>query len=75
MGQSGKPKISYTVEEQARYFDALLDALNLQDVVLVLHDWGSALGLDWARRHEERVRGLVLMEFMLPIPTWRDIDP
>jgi haloalkane dehalogenase len=43
--------------------------------VLVLHDWGSALGLDWARRHEERVRGLVLMEFMLPIPTWRDIDP
>jgi len=75
MGRSDKPEISYTVEEQARYFDALLDALNLQDVVLVLHDWGSALGLDWARRHEERVRGLVLMEFMLPIPTWRDIDP
>jgi len=37
--------------------------------VLVLHDWGSALGLDWARRHEGRVRGLALMEFIWPIPT------
>jgi haloalkane dehalogenase len=40
-----------------------------------LHDWGSALGLDWARRHENRVRGLALMEFISPIPTWLDIDP
>ncbi|MGI4801966.1 MAG: alpha/beta fold hydrolase, partial [Janthinobacterium lividum] len=61
MGASDKPEIAYRVEDQARYFDALLDALDVKDVVLVLHDWGSALGLDWARRHQDRVRGIVLM--------------
>jgi haloalkane dehalogenase len=75
MGQSEKPDIAYRVEDHARYFEAFIEALNLKDVVLVLHDWGSALGLDWARRHQERVRGLALMEFIWPIPTWLDIDP
>ena len=75
MGASDKPEIAYRVEDQARYFEAFTEALNLKDIVLVLHDWGSALGLDWARRHENRVRGLALMEFISPIPTWLDIDP
>jgi haloalkane dehalogenase len=75
MGESDKPDIAYRVEDQARYFDALIDALDVKDVVLVLHDWGSALGLDWARRHETRVRGIALMEFIWPIPTWLDVDP
>jgi haloalkane dehalogenase len=75
MGCSAKPAIPYRVEDQARYFDAFMDHLDLDDVVLVLHDWGSALGLDWARRHAERVRGIVLMEFIWPIPTWLDADP
>jgi haloalkane dehalogenase len=75
MGGSDKPDIAYRVEDHARYFEAFIDALGLKDVVLVLHDWGSALGLDWARRHEERVRGLALMEFIWPIPTWLDIAP
>jgi len=74
MGASDKPDIAYRVEDHARYFEAFIEALNLTDLVLVLHDWGSALGLDWARRHEDRVRGLALMEFMWPIPTWLDVD-
>lgn len=75
MGASDKPDIAYRVADQARYFEAFIDTLHLDDVVLVLHDWGSALGLDWARRHEERVRGLTLMEFIWPIPTWLDVGP
>jgi haloalkane dehalogenase len=75
MGGSDKPDIAYRVEDHARYFEAFIEALGLKDVVLVLHDWGSALGLDWARRHEERVRGLALMEFIWPIPTWLDVAP
>ena len=75
MGHSDKPDIAYRVEDHARYFEAFVEKLNLGDVVLVLHDWGSALGLDWARRHESRVRGLALMEFIWPIPTWLDVDP
>lgn len=75
MGHSLKPDIAYRVEDQARYFEAFVEELDLGDVVLVLHDWGSALGLDWARRHENRVRGLALMEFIWPIPTWLDVAP
>ena len=75
MGQSDKPDIAYRVEDHARYFEAFIEALDLQDVVFVLQDWGSALGLDWARRHPERVRGIVLMEFIWPIPTWGDVAP
>ena len=74
-GQSGKPDISFRVTDHARYFDAFIEALGLTDIVLVLHDWGSALGLDWARRHGARVRSLVLMEFIWPIPTWLDMPP
>ena len=74
MGQSDKPQIPYRVEDQVKYLAAFIEALGLDSVILVLHDWGSALGLDWARRHETRVRGIALMEFIAPIPTWLDMD-
>ena len=41
--------------------------------MFVVHDWGSALALDWSRRHEKRVRGIALMERIVPIPTWLDL--
>jgi len=41
--------------------------------VLVVHDWGGALGFDWARRHAERVRGIAYMETIVaPIASWDD---
>jgi len=39
---------------------------------MVLHDWGSALGFDWARQNEDRVAGLAFMEFITPIASWED---
>ena len=46
-----------------RHLDALLEHLNIgDDVTLVLHDWGSALGFDWANRHRDRVKQIVYME-------------
>lgn len=62
MGRSGKPDIPYLFADHARYLDAWFDALDLDDVVLVGHDWGGALACDWAARHPERVRGLALLE-------------
>jgi haloalkane dehalogenase len=73
MGRSDKPDVAYRAEDHARYFQAFIKALDIKNVVLVLHDWGSAIGLDWARRHEAQVRGLALMEFITPIPTWLDM--
>src|ERR1700727_771415 len=73
LGDSDKPDIPYRVEDHARYLQTFIEALQLNDVMLILHDWGSALGLDWARRHSMRIRGLALMEFLPPMPTWLDL--
>jgi haloalkane dehalogenase len=73
-GQSDKPDIAYRIADHAQYLEGFIDALGLDEIVFVVHDWGSALGLDWSRRHQERVRGLALMEWILPIPTWLDIN-
>ena len=67
MGDSDKLENSgpgrYTYVEQREYLFALWDRLGLGDrVVLVVHDWGSALGFEWARHHPERVAGIVYME-------------
>lgn len=62
MGKSDNPKIDYTFFEHARYVDEFIDSLGLDRVTLVLHDWGSALGFHWARRHPERVKAIVFME-------------
>jgi haloalkane dehalogenase len=74
MGDSGKaPAGSYRFVDHARYLDAWLDSLGLtRDVTLVVHDWGSALGFHWARRHPEQVRALVYMEAIVRPLTWAD---
>jgi haloalkane dehalogenase len=73
MGRSGKaPAGSYRFVDHARYLDAWFDALALRDVTLVIHDWGSALGFAWARRHPDRVAGLVYMEALVCPLTWDD---
>jgi haloalkane dehalogenase len=71
MGASGKPDIAYRFADHARYLGAFLDALELRNITFVLHDWGSALGFDWAMRNPDRVRALAFMEAILtPIPSW-----
>ncbi|MGH7368292.1 MAG: haloalkane dehalogenase [Candidatus Rokuibacteriota bacterium] len=73
MGESGKaPAGSYRFVDHARYLDAWFEALGLRRVTLVVHDWGSALGFHWARRHPERVRGLVYMEALVRPVTWAE---
>lgn len=75
MGSSGKPDSPYRLQDHLEYIDALLDTLALTDVVLVGHDWGVTLALDWARRHPEQVRALAVMEgHMRPLPDWDAFD-
>lgn len=75
MGRSGKPDIPYRFADHARYLDAWFDALDLRDVVLVGYDWGGALAMDWAARHPERVRGLVVFETFLREMRWEEWPP
>jgi haloalkane dehalogenase len=72
MGKSGKPDIAYRFDDHARYLDAWFDALALERVTLVIHDWGSALGIHWAKRHGERVRGIAMMEAILRSIPWEE---
>jgi len=72
VGMGGSDKLSpsgpqrYRYAEQRDYLFALWDALDLGDnVILVLHDWGSALGFDWANRHRDRVQGIAYMEALV----------
>lgn len=66
MGDSDKlaatGRSAYRFVDHREYLDGFLDTLGISNAVLVLHDWGSALGFDWARRNQDRVKGLVYME-------------
>ena len=63
----------YTYAEQREYLFALWDRIGLGDnVIFVIHDWGSALGFEWANRHRERVGGIAYMEAIVTPLTWAD---
>ena len=77
MGDSEKLEPSgpdrYGYREQREYLFGLWDQLGLDgDVVLVLHDWGSALGFDWAEQHRDRVAGIAYMEAVVMPISWAD---
>ena len=71
MGQSGKnPAGRYRFADHARYLDAWIDALALDRIVLVGHDWGGALAFHWARRNPQRVAGIAYMETIVRPLSW-----
>ena len=77
MGASEKLEDSgpdrYRFVEHRTYFDAALEALGItRDVTLLVHDWGSALGFDWANRHRDRVRAIAYMEGIVMPVAWDD---
>jgi haloalkane dehalogenase len=66
---------SYRFVEHRRYLDALLEGLGVRErVVLVVHDWGSALGFDWANRHRDAVSGIVYLEALVRPISWAEFQ-
>src|SRR6516164_1928651 len=79
MGDSDKlpdsGRHSYRFVEHRRYLAALLEALDVRErVTFVVHDWGSALGFDWANRHREAVKGIAFMEAIMRPQRWDHWD-
>lgn len=77
MGDSDKLDDSgpdrYRFVEHREHLDAFYEAIDLGDrVTFVIHDWGSALGFDWANRHRDCVKGIAYMEAILTPVTWDD---
>lgn len=62
---------SYTLVEHRRYLDTWFEKLGLtKNVTLIIHDWGSVLGFDWARRHPGAVKGIAYMEAIVTPLRW-----
>jgi haloalkane dehalogenase len=75
MGASDKPDLAYRFADHARYLAGFLDALRLDRITFVVHDWGSALAFDWAMRNPARVRGLAFMEAILQPVSFASFSP
>ena len=79
IGMGGSAKLpdsgpgSYTFVEHREYLDQFLHSLDLGDrVTLVIHDWGSGLGFDWANRNRDRVAGIAYMEAIVQPVAWAE---
>jgi len=73
MGNSGPaPNGSYRFVDHQKYLDAWFDALDIKkNVILVVHDWGSALGFSWAQRHPQCIQAIAYMEGIVrPFKSW-----
>jgi haloalkane dehalogenase len=77
MGDSAKlpnpDSNTYRFTTHRQYLAAFIEAVigTMQPIVLVVHDWGSALGFDWANHHRDRISGIAYMEALVrPIVSW-----
>ena len=73
MGKSDKPDIAYSFWDFTGYLESFIKKLDLRNVTLVLNAWGTQVGLYYATRHLENVKGVAIMGTMLMMmPTWED---
>ena len=77
MGDSDKldnpSEENYSLKEHIKWFDALINNINIdKKIILVIHDWGSAIGFDFAKKYPERIAGIVYMEAIVCPMKWSD---
>ncbi|MEL6676277.1 MAG: haloalkane dehalogenase [Bacteroidota bacterium] len=64
MGKSGKPDLAYGFADTYAYLLEFIQQLDLKDLTLVIHDWGSGLGFHYAHQHPDNIKGIAFMEAM-----------
>ncbi|OGT43695.1 MAG: haloalkane dehalogenase [Gammaproteobacteria bacterium RIFCSPHIGHO2_12_FULL_40_19] len=75
MGKSDKPDIAYRVFDHIDYIEAFINALELKNITLVLHGWGSVIGLDYARRFEKNIKAIAFYESHIrPVTEWDQLS-
>jgi len=72
MGKSDKPDIDYRFVDHAKYLEAFIEELELKNVTLVIHDWGSGLGFNYAMQHEDNIKGIAFMEAIIMPLEWSE---
>ena len=74
-GKSSKPDCDYSYQSHIKYLDAFIKGLDITNIVLVVHDWGGALGFNYAKRNESNIKGIVFMETFCKPMEWGDLTP
>lgn len=68
MGKSDKPDIAYTIESHISYINEFIRVEKLENITLIMHGWGSLVGLNYAMQNEDNCKGLVFYEaFLRPL--------
>jgi haloalkane dehalogenase len=72
-GKSDKPDIGYRYADHYGYLERFIDDLGVDDITMVLHDWGGGLGFNYAMQHQDKIRGIAFMEtFVRTFDSWDD---
>ncbi len=71
MGRSDKPDISYTFKDHYEYLLEFIEQLDLKNITLVIHDWGSGLGFHYAHTHQGNIKGIAFMEAIIQTMSWK----
>ena len=72
MGKSDKPNLPYRFFDHVKYVEGFIEKLRLENITLVIHDWGSALGFHYAMRHANNIKGIAFMEAIMRPVKWED---
>ncbi len=72
MGRSDKPDLEYRFFDHSKYVEEFIEKLDLSNLTLVIHDWGSGLGFHYAMRHESNIKGIAFMEALVKPMKWKD---
>lgn len=65
MGKSDKVNSDYRFKDHYKYLDKFIKKMDLKNIILVLHDWGSGLGFNYYKENQENVKGIVFMEAII----------
>jgi len=69
-GRSDKPPLQYLWFDHVRYLETFISKMGLENITLVLHDQGSALGFHYAMRHQSKIRAIAFFEALVRPFTW-----
>ena len=72
MGKSEKPALDYRFSDHYSFIKGFIEKLELKNITLIIHDWGSGLGFHYAMENEDNIKGIAFMEAILKPSRWSD---
>jgi haloalkane dehalogenase len=70
VGKSDKPDIDYGFIDSYNYLEGFIDKLGLQNITLILHDWGAMMGFHYANMNRDNIKAITFMEAAIDVPRY-----